>query len=228
MLQWFEGLTLPQFVAVLSVANVLMYVGSWGTVRLVQHLFRARLLNVKPPAVSRDDIRLSVLIVLINIAVGLPGWWLWKQGYIELADPGALGTLVDVVLVFLYFDVAMYFLHRVMHIGWLYRLAHGRHHDHVDVNGLSFYVMNPLEAAGFGGLLVVFLALCPISFDALMIYLLFNWIYGTMAHSGVPVENRLLSWLVGDTEFHHKHHAQLRGNFGFYTGAWDRLFRTAL
>ena len=88
--------------------------------------------------------------------------------------------------------------------------------------------MNPVEAVGFGFLLIGFLMVRPFSFHAMMVYLLFNWIYGTMGHCGVPIKNRVLSWCVGDTEFHHQHHANMRGNYGFYTGLWDRLFGTAV
>ena len=86
--------------------------------------------------------------------------------------------------------------------------------------------MTPAEAVGFGVLLILFLVIRPFSIHALFAYLFFNWAYGTMGHSGVPIRNRALAWCVGDTAFHHKHHTAMRGNYGFYTGFWDRLFGT--
>lgn len=225
MLNWFENISFWQFLAVLAAANVLMYLGSWGLVFLIQY-FANRTLNRQQAQVSPSDYWLSMLIVLINIAVGIPGWWLWKQGVISLVVKPLFPTLLDLFLIFLYFDFSMYVLHRTMHIGWLYRHFHSRHHDHVDVNGISFYLMNPLEALGFAIFLIMFLTICPFSFDALMIYLFINWLYGTMGHSGITIRNRVLAWCVGDTEFHHIHHSQLVGNYGFYTGFWDRLFGT--
>ena len=228
MLDWFHSLTAWQFVGVLSAANVAMYAASWLLVAGVQFAFADRNLNQEPVRVTRSDFALSLLIVAINIAVGLPGWWLWQAGWITLTHSGPLRCLLDLAGIVFFFDVAMYALHRVMHWGWLYRWFHGRHHDHVDVSGISFYVMNPLEAIGFGLLLVLFLTLYSMNFYALLWFLFFNWLYGTMGHCGVPVEHPALAWLVGDTEFHHKHHQQHRGNYGFYTGIWDRLFGTAI
>ncbi|MCA9067427.1 MAG: sterol desaturase family protein [Planctomycetaceae bacterium] len=225
MLNWFENLSFLQFLAILSAANVLMYLCSWGTVFLIQR-FATQTLNQHAARVTANDYWLSIAIVVINILVGIPGWWLWKQGIISLVEKPILSTVLDLVLIFLYFDFSMYVLHRLMHIGWLYRYFHSRHHDHVDVNGISLYLMNPLEALGFAGFLILFLAIRPYSFHALMIYLFINWLYGTMGHSGITIRNQVLAWCVGDTEFHHVHHSQLVGNYGFYSGLWDRIFRT--
>ncbi len=228
MLNWFENLPFLEFVGILSIANILMYFGSWSIVRLVQFLFSEQSLNKSDAIVTRADYLLSFLIVLINIAVGIPGWWLWKAGYIQLESRALVLTCLDVFIAFAYFDLAMYFLHRLLHVGWLYRILHRRHHAHVDVNGISFYIMNPAEALGFGVMLIALLLVRPFSIHALMIFLFFNWVYGTMGHSGIPIKNRLLSWCVGDTKFHHTHHAKLTGNFGFYTGIWDRIFKTVV
>lgn len=225
MLNWFENLSFWQFLAVLAAANVLMYLSSWGVVFLIQRL-ASRTLNQQKAQVSPSDYGLSILIVFLNIAVGIPGWWLLKQGLISLVEKPFFPTLLDLFLIFLYFDFSMYVLHRIMHVGWLYRNFHRRHHDHVDVNGISFYLMNPVEALGFALFLIGFLAIRPFSFHALMIYLFINWLYGTMGHSGITIQNQALAWCVGDTEFHHVHHSRLVGNYGFYSGLWDRIFGT--
>lgn len=146
MLNWFNSLTFIEFFIVLSAANVAMYVGSWVIVKLTQRLFAARMMNVQPAVVTKRDLLLSLFIVAINIAVGIPGWMLWKAGYIELREPSILATVIDTLIIFFFFDLMMYLLHRMMHFGPFYRMIHGRHHDHIDVNGISFYVMNPAEA----------------------------------------------------------------------------------
>lgn len=228
MLQWFAELSFPAFLALLSAANVLMYVGSWAAVSILQRVFRSRMLNAAEAKPTRREYVLSFVIVLINIAVGVPGWFFWKAHAIDLRDSGPAFVALDLLLLLIYFDFAMYALHRLMHQGPLYRFIHSKHHDHVDVNGISLYVMNPAESLGFGALLIVFLMLHPTNLYALLGFLTLNWAYGTMGHSGIPIRSALLRWLVGDTEFHHRHHARLRGNFGFYTPLWDRLFGTGL
>ncbi len=228
MLNWFENLSFIQFMIVLSIANVAMYVGSWLIVRQVQRVYAARNMNERQAIVTRRDLLLSLVIVVINIAVGVPGWWLWREGHIVLTEPAIWVTLLDGLIIFLVFDFAMYALHRLMHTGWLYRTFHGRHHDHVDVSGISFYVMNPAEALGFALILIGLLWVRPMSLHALLVFVFFNWAYGTMGHSGVPIRSRWLVWCVGDSAFHHRHHTQMRGNYGFYSSIWDRLFGTRL
>ena len=75
---------------VLSAANVAMYAASWLLVAGVQFAFADRNLNQEPVRVTRSDFALSLLIVAINIAVGLPGWWLWQAGWITLTHSGPL------------------------------------------------------------------------------------------------------------------------------------------
>ena len=229
MLSWFSTLSFTQFFALLAIANLLMYLGSWGLVALIQRVFRDRVLNDGDASPTLSDYLLSIAIVIINICVGIPGWFLWKAQRIELTDNGALSAFFDVLLLLLFFDFSMYALHRMMHFGPAYRFIHSKHHDHVNVNGISLFVMNPAESIGFGVLLIGFLMLHPTNFYALLFYLWLNWAYGTTSHSGITIRSRVLRWMVGDSDFHHRHHSSGRiGNFGFYTPFWDRLFGTAL
>ncbi|MBY0503656.1 MAG: sterol desaturase family protein [Bryobacteraceae bacterium] len=134
--------------------------------------------------------------------------------------------MLDGAMMFVYFDLCLYVLHRLMHTTWLYEAAHRRHHDHTNVSGISLYVMNPLEAAGFGLLLILFLLGHSCSIEALLGFLFLNWLYGTIGHSALPISGGLLSWFVGDAAFHHRHNVEQNCNFGFFTGVWDRLWRT--
>lgn len=228
MLRWFSELSFMNFLAVLTASNVLMYVGSWALVHLIQIAFRGRLLNADEARPTAREYVLSMIIVAINIAVGIPGWLLWKANWIELKDNGFASFALDLALLLIFFDFWMYALHWLMHQGFAYRWIHSKHHDHVNVNGISLYVMNPAEAIGFGALLIAFLLAHATHLYALLMYLVLNWAYGTMGHSGIAIRSRILRWMVGDTEFHHRHHDTKNGNYGFYTSIWDRLFGTAL
>ena len=226
MLQWFEELTFQQFVALLAVVNVVMYLGSWVGVAALQRLFAKSTMNVEAVLVTRRDLLLSLVILIINIGVGIPGWLLWKQGYIVLLERPLAAAIIDGAIMFVYFDFCMYGLHRLMHVSWLYDLIHRRHHDHKNVSGISLYVMNPVEAVGFGILLILFLMGRACDLYALLAFLFLNWLYGTVAHSALPISGGLLSWFVGNATFHHRHHAKQRCNYGFFTGVWDRLWGT--
>jgi sterol desaturase/sphingolipid hydroxylase (fatty acid hydroxylase superfamily) len=226
LLTWLSELTFPQFISLLGVANVVMYAGSWAGISVLQRHFAQSTMNAQAALVSRRDVLLSLLILSINVAVGIPGWWLWKHGYIVLVERPFPAAMLDGAMMFVYFDFCMYSLHRVMHVSWLYDVIHRRHHDHTNVSGISLYVMSPVEAAGFGMLLILFLLCRPCDVNALLVFLFFNWLYGTIGHSALPISGGLLSWFVGDAAFHHRHHTEQRCNYGFFTGVWDRLWGT--
>ena len=80
MLTWFRELTFSQFLLLLCVANIAMYVGSWAGIASLQRLFAKSTMNAQSALVSRRDILLSLFILSINVGVGIPGWWLWKHG----------------------------------------------------------------------------------------------------------------------------------------------------
>jgi lathosterol oxidase len=228
MLTWFDGLALGEFVALLTLANVGMYVGSWGLVSALQRGARESALNVATPRVTRGELGLSLAIVAVNIAVGLPGWWLWRAGAITLVEGSWLAAVGHLLLIVAVFDVSMYVLHRLAHTDALYRRLHASHHAQVDVSGLSLYIMNPAEALGFGALLIGLLLVVDLDIRALLAFLTLNWAYGTLGHSGVRFESRVLRWLAGDSAFHHAHHSRGGGNYGFFTPVWDRLLGTTV
>ncbi len=228
MSQWFSELTFQQFISLLGAANIAMYIGSWVGVAVLQRLFDSRTMNTQPALASWRDVLLSLLILSINVGTGIPGWWLWKHGYIVLVDRSFPAAILDGALMFVYFDLCMYGLHRFIHASWLYNVIHRRHHDHTNVSGISLYVMNPVEAAGFGMLLILFLLGRACDVRALLAFLFLNWSYGTIGHSALPISGGLLSWFVGNAAFHHRHHTEQHGNYGFFTGVWDRLWRTVL
>ena len=226
MLPWFRKLTFQQFISLLGVANIAMYVGSWAGIAALQRLFAKSTMNAQAALASRRDVLLSLLILSINVGLGTPGWWLRQHGYIVLVERPFLAAAVDGALMFAYFDWRKNGHHRLMHASWLYGVIHERHHDRTNVSGISLYVMNPVEAAGFGMLLILFLLGRACDVDALLAFLFLNWLYGTIGHSALPISGGLLSWFVGNAAFHHRHHTEQRCNYGFFTGVWDRLWGT--
>ncbi len=224
MLAWFDALDFAGFLAVLTAANVGMYLASWAVVAGLQRAFPSRVLNAGRPRVTRREALVSLAVVAVNIGVGVAGWPLWKRGIITLREAPPLEALLDLAVMVLFFDLSMYALHRLVHVGWLFEHMHRTHHRQVDVSGVSFFIMNPLEAVGFGALLVGFLALRSSSIHALLAFLTLNWAYGTMGHSGLRYRARFWRWCAGDSEFHQLHHEQQRGNYGFFTPIWDHAF----
>jgi sterol desaturase/sphingolipid hydroxylase (fatty acid hydroxylase superfamily) len=163
--------------------------------------------------------------------VSVAGWALWRGGFIVIRTGSSLRAAIDALLLLLMMDLAMYVLHRVAHLRWLYPFVHATHHRFDRPRPLTLFVLNPAEVLGFGGLWLVVLVLYSPSWTGVLAYLTLNVAFGTIGHLGVeplpePLLGAPLLRHLGTSTFHADHHQDPDHNFGFYTDLWDRLFRT--
>jgi lathosterol oxidase len=159
------------------------------------------------------------------------GWWLWRSGFLVVRRDEGVRALLDAGVLLLMMDLGMYASHRLAHLPGIYSLLHSTHHQYARPRPLDLFVLNPLEVLGFGGLWLAVLWLYPSSWLGIVVYLSLNLAFGLIGHLGVEPFPR--SWdghrvlgLLGTSTFHAGHHRDGRGNFGFYTLIWDRLFGT--
>lgn len=179
---------------------------------------------------SRRSISSACVTTVINGLVLVPAWWLWQRGTLELPDPGLLSTVAQFIYLALFMDTALYWLHRAGHHEMIYRFVHERHHDETAMTQLSLFVMHPIEAAGFGFLMVCALVLVPVSVPAIAAFGSLNVLAGTLAHQSLDGAGRAGSPLArfgGWAGFHQAHHADPSVNLGFFVPLWDRLAGTA-
>ncbi|MFE6751878.1 sterol desaturase family protein [Kitasatospora purpeofusca] len=211
----------------LALFAVALLAGGW----LVRR-FGDRRLTPAPAPPDRRERLLTVVAVLLNSALGLVGWLLWRAGPIRLTADTGLRALADLLLFSLVMDALMYGGHWLAHRRRLYRLAHELHHAYPDPRPATLFVLHPLEVLGFGGAWIAVLCLWPgMSAAALAGYIGLNLVFGLLGHLGVepfPVRVRRLAvfrW-VALPMFHVGHHHDPAVNLGFYTTVWDRLFGT--
>jgi sterol desaturase/sphingolipid hydroxylase (fatty acid hydroxylase superfamily) len=183
------------------------------------------------PPVARAEVVVAVVTLLTNSLTTLAGLYLWRLGVIRFrADTGPWAVL-DVVLLLLVMDGAMYGLHRIAHLSWVYPWLHKAHHEYVRPRPLTLFILNPLENVAFGALMLAVFAAYPFAWMALGFFLTFNVVSGIVGHLGVEplpdwwVRAPLLRCVTGGS-FHARHHQDVSCNFGFYTLIWDQLFRT--
>lgn len=105
------------------------------------------------------------------------------------------------------------------------------HHLYDKPRPLTLFALNPVEALGFGAMLVLVCLLYPVSALGLTIYVVLNVLFGLVGHIGVePLPPRWLALpglrYISTSTFHAEHHDDGHHNFGFYTLVWDRLFGT--
>ena len=160
--------------------------------------------------------------------VMLIGVFLWKKEVVAIADHSSgLAVVLQVILLIILMDLLMYLFHRLAHIPAVYTFLHKKHHEHISTNYLSLFVLHPLEALGFGFILIIVLMFYSFSPVAVGIYLFINLVWGTLGHLNKEVfPEGTEQWLIGTTAFHNQHHLHEDKNFGFYTSIWDRIFRT--
>ncbi len=193
--------------------------------------YRARPVSAPPEPVTALEIAVALGNVLLNTAITLAGWQLWKHGVIRFRTDWGWGAVGDVFALLLIMDLLMYWLHRLAHTPILFQWIHRMHHRYERVRPLTLFALNPVENLGFGLLWLAVISVYPASWLGMSIYMVLNVVCGAIGHLGVepvPIElarQPVLSSVAGSS-FHAQHHQDANYNFGFYTLFWDRLFGT--
>jgi len=119
-----------------------------------------------------------------------------------------------------------YWVHRALHIPWLYKHAHALHHRNVNVGPWSGISMHPLEhGIYFSSLLIHFVV--PTSPVHILFHVYSFTLHPVCSHSGFD------GLLAGDKKrvqlgdfFHQLHHRYFECNYGTVEMPWDRWFGT--
>lgn len=220
--QW-SGWQVLALGVVLNVATLATSMALWHL--LVRRRSLADL--TRPP--ERSEVVLTASTVAVNAAALVPGWWLWREGWIHLAPPGLARTVLDVAYLVVGVDVVMYAVHRIFHWGLLYRWFHRIHHvPDRRMTAVALFVMHPLEAAGFAIVLLGLMGLVDVTLSSVVAFFGLNLLVGTVAHlpwrPGTP-DRWWQRWLGGSAP-HQGHHADEAAAFGFYTQVIDRVLGT--
>lgn len=226
-----DGLDPGWFVLLALVENILLV----GLGALLGHvalrLAGAQRLTPDPGPVSGQELALVASTTVLNTAITVAGWWLWKADVILLRTDLGLGAVVELAVLVLVMDVLMYAGHATVHLRLLFPWVHRLHHVVADARPITLFALHPLEAVGFGVMWLVVLAAHPFTVWALGAYTVLNLVFGILGHLGVeplpPAVRRtaVFRW-VATPAMHVGHHVDPRYNLGFYTTVWDRLFGT--
>jgi lathosterol oxidase len=231
MIRWLHDAPLWQAVLALLAENVLilvlaLWVGHW----LVRRYEKRRVALPAPP-LRRIEVMVTVSTVLLNTVTTLIGLFLWRWRIIQFRTDVGIWAWLDIPILLLVMDLAMYLLHRLAHHPWIFPLMHRMHHEYDRPRPLTLFILNPVENLSFGMLWLAVISVYSASWLGMSVYLTLNVLFGTIGHLGVePLPAwwgrvPLLRYLAGST-FHARHHQDLACNFGFYTLIWDRLFGT--
>ena len=231
LIEFFRSMSFPAAILWCLVTNFALFVISVAGGELVAYCFRNRRCAAEAGPLTKQEILLSISCVLLNSLVMLTGVMLMQRGIVEVLPFGSLARVARDVIAFLFvMDVAMYALHRVAHIRWIYPWVHQTHHDYENPRPLTLFVLNPFEVLGFGLLWLLVICIYPSTGYGMACYLALNLMFGTMGHLGVePFPDswdESFTWWISTSSFHARHHSEPGTNFGFYTLFWDYLFGT--
>lgn len=226
-----RALTWTEACGVFLAENLLIFLLVVSGGEYLVRCYRSRPVSAPPEPITAKELTVACGNVLLNTAITLAGWLLWKRGIIQFRTDAGWGVAVDVLVLILVMDLLMYWLHRLAHTPVLFRHMHQMHHRYERVRPLTLFALNPLENLGFGLLWLVVISIYPASWLGMSIYLMLNVVCGAIGHLGVePVPAKWaqqpgISSIAGSS-FHAQHHQYPQHNFGFYTLIWDRLFGT--
>ena len=230
LLEPFRYWSLAEATALLLAQNIIVFTLALLFGSVLSRWFASRRVAAPAAPLSRAEVGIAAATVLINTAVTVVGWLLWRENIVRFRDDVGVRALLDVPVLLLGMDAAMYLLHRLAHHRWVFGWMHALHHRYVAPRPLTLFVLHPFETAAFGLLWLTVITFYPASWLGLSIYLALNVAFGIIGHLGVEPLGILaripILRFVANAQFHADHHADERHNFGFYTRVWDRLFRT--
>lgn len=231
MLSYLKSCPWGTAVGLLLAENLLIFVLALLVGNGLTRRFSARRIADAPDALGSFELGISTVTMLLNTLVTVAGLWLYRAGYVRVRSDVGPRAWLDVLVLLVAMDLAMYVLHRVAHVALLFPVLHSMHHRFERPRPLTLFVLNPLETLAFGALWLAVTVVYPSSWLGMSVYLALNVAFGTLGYLGVePFPTAWVRWPVarhvGTSTFHAQHHAVPGTNFGFYTLVWDRLFGT--
>ncbi|PRP83168.1 lathosterol oxidase [Planoprotostelium fungivorum] len=151
------------------------------------------------------------------------------RGYSQLHEnpihgvSGWMGVAAQILAFLAFTDMLIYFIHRGLHLPWLYVRFHKPHHKWIVTSPFSSHAFHPLD--GFAQALPyhIYVFMFPMNkWVYLSLFVLVN--YWTISiHDGLGVYS---GEVLNGSDHHVIHHRQFNYNYGQYFTLWDKLLGT--
>jgi sterol desaturase/sphingolipid hydroxylase (fatty acid hydroxylase superfamily) len=128
-------------------------------------------------------------------------------------------------------DAYFYWIHRLMHVPFLFKHVHLVHHRSTNPSPWTAYAFHPLEALLEAGIIAVAAFTVPVHTHLFGSFMLFQILYNIYGHLGYELyprmlEHKFLGKWINTGVAHNQHHKFFKGNYGLYTLIWDRMLGT--
>ncbi len=144
--------------------------------------------------------------------------------YTDVAEYGWAYTLGMTVVLFVLMDCIAYWVHRALHIKFLFRHVHRFHHRFVAPSPYTAIALHPAELLALQGATLIPLFFIPFHAVSVICVLLYILIFNIIDHSGVKLASAL-PWQPPSV-YHDDHHHYFHVNYGQHLMIWDRLHGT--
>lgn len=151
--------------------------------------------------------------------------------YYNISEHGWVYYFSIIPVMFIIYDLYFYVTHRVMHHKKLFNLFHVTHHKSKEISPITALSMDILEAIINQGALIMLFFIFPIHTSHVYLWVVVTISYTIYLHSGIELfSNKFLETKIGKlintTKTHSEHHLKFKGNYGYYTLIWDKIFKT--
>ena len=182
---------------------------------------------VPDEAENRSAIKWSIIGIIGNAVLVAPIHYVIANGhsklYFSVSDHGWGYLFASVVIMLVFSETCIYWVHRALHWRPLYHGLHHIHHEYRKPTSFVGLAFNPLDSFLQGLPHHIGVFLFPMHFWVYMMSLSFVAVWAVMIHDRVSFVR--WGWLNG-TGRHTLHHWYSDYNFGQYTTIWDRLCGT--
>ena len=139
--------------------------------------------------------------------------------------PSSLEFFKQHVFMMITYDFSFYWLHRLFHTPWLYKMFHKQHHEYHMTVAIATIDNHPLDylITGFVPAFSGQLLLGRIHVFTALMFHIFVVVFGIITHTGYNLPWH--PWGVFpfgvNIDFHDFHHSHNVGNYGVYSTFWD-------
>ena len=151
--------------------------------------------------------------------------------YMNISTNGIPYFILSFPLMFLVHDTYFYWIHRFMHLPWIFKHVHLVHHKSTNPTPWTSYSFHVVESILEALILPIIAFSFPVHIGALLLFLLLQFIYNVYGHLGYELypkgfhRTRIGRW-VNTPVAHNMHHKYFKGNYGLYFLFWDRWMGT--
>jgi len=181
------------------------------------------------PELHRDAVvRGSIMLTIAGFISGVLVYAIWAGMptpiYFDVSEYGWGYTIGSTIGLFIVMDALAYYVHRAMHIKFMFKHVHRYHHKFIATSPYVSLALHPVEMLSLQAVTLAPVFILPFHAASIGVVLVYILVFNIIDHSGVKLTSSL-PW-QGPSMYHDDHHAHFHVNFGQHLMFWDRIHGT--